>query len=205
MRRLRWIAVTGAALVGLVPGGGAARAQDAAPAQTPAAASTPDTGAAKSSAELGKPSKSVRGKLERVDESLNGIIIRSDEGKRMAWKFDRPVIGELAKFKPGDPIIVIYRQISRNEKRVTAVAFPGAAEKPTYVNMTGYRILMRSGPAVKGACGDPTAEPISENMIPNGGMVEALEACWCCATDGESCTPGNRTGNGMAILTGCFK
>ena len=198
MRRVRWIAVTGAALVGLVLGAApAARAQGA--------AATPDTGAAKSSAELGRPSKSVRGKLESVDESLNGIIMRSDEGKRMAWKFDRPVIGELAKFKPGDAMIVIYRQISRNEKRVTAVAFPGSAEKPTYVNMTGYRILMRSGPAVKGACGDPTAEPISENMIPNGGMVEALEACWCCATDGETCTPGNRTGNGMAILTGCFK
>ena len=198
MRRLRWIVGT----IGLL-----SATSWAAHAQAPPAteAAKPDSGAAKSSAELGRPSKSVRGTLERVDESLNGVIMRSEEGKRMAWKFDRPVIAELSKFKPGDPMIVIYRQISRNEKRVTAVAFPGTAEKPTYLNMTGFRILMRSSPAVKGACGDPTAEPITENMVPNGGLVEALDACWCCATDGETCTPGNRTGNGKAILAGCFK
>jgi hypothetical protein len=198
MRKVSWIAVTVVAMLGFVY----AASRGAAHAQAPAPA---DTGAAKSSAELGRPSKSVRGKLVRVDESLNGVIMRSDEGKRMAWKFDRPVIGELAKFKPGDPMIVIYRQMSKNEKRVTAVAFPGSAEKPTYVNVTGYRILMRSSPAVNGICGDPTAQPVTENMVPNGGMTESLEACWCCATDGESCTPGNRTGNGIAILTGCFK
>lgn len=200
MRKVSWIAVTVVAMLGFVyvASRGAAHAQ--APAPAPA-----DTGAAKSSAELGRPSKSVRGKLERVDESLNGVIMRTDEGKRMAWKFDRPVIGELSKFKPGDPMIVIYRQMSKNEKRVTAVAFPGSAEKPTYVNVTGFRILMRSSPAVNGVCGDPTAHPVSENMVSNGGMTESLEACWCCATDGETCTPGNRTGNGVAILTGCFK
>jgi hypothetical protein len=196
MRKVSWIAVTVGAMLGFAH----AASRGAAHAQAPA-----DTGAAKSSAELGRPSKSVRGKLERVDESLNGVIMRSDEGKRMAWKFDRPVIGELSKFKPGDPMIVIYRQMSKNEKRVTAVAFPGSAEKPTYVNVTGFRILMRSSPAVNGICGDPTAQPVTENMVPDGGMAESLEACWCCATSGETCTPGNRTGNGIAILTGCFK
>jgi hypothetical protein len=198
MRRLRWIAGSTATLLLLAASPGRGSAQD--PAPTPA-----DTGAAKSSAELGRPSKSVRGKLERVDESLNGLIMRSDEGKRMAWKFDPPVIAELAKFKAGDPIIVIYRQISRNEKRVTAVAFPGTAEAPTYLNVTGYRVLMRSSPAVKGVCGDPTAQPVTESMIPNGGMGEALEACWCCATSDESCTPSNRTGAGKAVLVSCFK
>ena len=68
-------------------------------------------------------------------------------------------------FKPGDPMIVIYRQMSKNEKRVTAVAFPGSAEKPTYVNVTGYRILMRSSPAVNGICGDPTAYTTSLLII----------------------------------------
>lgn len=196
MRRLATIVVSSAALVGLLVGaaGGAAYAQ--APA---------DTGAAKSSAERGLPSKSVYGKLESIDESLNGAIMRSDDGKRLAWRFDAAVIAELAKFKPGTPMIVIYRQISANEKRVTAVAFPGTAEKPTYINLTGGRILMRSGPAVNGACGDPSAQPVSEYSISNGGVVEALEACWCCAADGETCTPGNRTGNGKAVLASCFK
>ena len=42
--------------------------------------------------------------------------MRSDEGKRLAWQFDKRVIVEMQKFKPGDPMIVIYRQISANEK-----------------------------------------------------------------------------------------
>jgi len=193
MRRLRWIAVT----IGLL-----IASRWAVQAQAPAPA---DTGAAKSSAELGRPSKSVRGKLESVDESLNGVIMRSDDGKRMAWKFDPPVIAELVKFKPGAPMIVIYRQISKNEKRVTAVAFPGAAEKPTYLNMTGARVLIRGGPAVNGACGDPTAQPVIEHTVPNAGLAEVLDACWCCAADGETCTPGNRTGAGKAVLVQCFK
>ena len=196
MRGFRWMAVSSTALLGVLAGPAhwAARAQDPA-----------DTGAAKSSKELGRPSKSVYGKLERVDESLNGVIMRSDDGSRLAWKFDKPVITELAKYKLGDPMIVIYRQISSNEKRVTAVAFPGTAEQPTYVNMTGYRVLMRTGPAVNGACGDPTAQPISEYSVAKGGLVEALDACWCCAVDGEICTPGNRTGAGKAVLVSCFK
>jgi hypothetical protein len=199
MRRLRGTVVSGAVLLMLatIPLHG--------DAQAPATQAPADPGAAKSSAELGRPSKSVRGKLESVDASLNGAIMRSDDGKRMAWKFEPPVIAELAKFKPGDPMIVIYRQISANEKRVTAVAFPGTAEKPTYVNMTGSRIVMRSGPAVNGACGTSEGQAASENTVPDGGIVEALDACWCCSTDGESCTPANRTGNGKAVLVSCFK
>ena len=34
----------------------------------------------------------------------------TDEGKRVAWKFDAAIIGRLSPFKPGDPLIVIYRQ-----------------------------------------------------------------------------------------------
>jgi hypothetical protein len=195
MRRLRWTAVSGVALLGLLLGSSGGPAHGQAPA---------DTGAAKSSAELGRPSKSVRGKLETVDASLNGVIMRSEDGKRMAWKFDAPVIAELAKYKPGDPMIVIYRQTASNEKRVTAVAFPGTAEKPTYLNMTGYRILMRSSPARDGLCGAPD-QPATESLVPNGGLAEALDACWCCAQDGETCSPGNRTGAGKAVLVSCFK
>jgi hypothetical protein len=174
MRRLRWTAVSGVALLGLLLGSSGGPAHGQAPA---------DTGAAKSSAELGRPSKSVRGKLETVDA---------------------PVIAELAKYKPGDPMIVIYRQTASNEKRVTAVAFPGTAEKPTYLNMTGYRILMRSSPARDGLCGAPD-QPATESLVPNGGLAEALDACWCCAQDGETCSPGNRTGAGKAVLVSCFK
>jgi hypothetical protein len=102
-------------------------------------------------------------------------------------------------------MIVIYRQISKNEKRVTAVAFPGKAETPTYLNMTGFRILMRSSPAVNGVCGDPAAQPVTEHIVSNGGLVEALDACWCCASVGETCSPANRTGQGKAVLVSCFK
>ena len=137
--------------------------------------------------------------------TLNGMIMRTDEGKRLAWKFDHPVIAELDKFKVGDPVIVIYRQIASNSKRVTAVAFPGTAERPTYLNMTGFRVMLRSSPMVDGVCGREGAGPVTESMIPTGGLGEAVDACWCCAVSGESCTPGNKSGNGKAILVQCFK
>ena len=149
--------------------------------------------------------KSVYGKLSSVDQSLNGIIMRADDGTRMAWRFDKRVIAEAAKFRTGDPMIVIYRQISPSEKRVTAVAFPGAAATPTYVNTTGGRVLLRSSAQVGGACPQIAAEPVSESTIPIGGAAEALEGCWCCAVAGESCTPSNRSGQGRALLVNCFK
>ena len=55
-------------------------------------------------------SKSVRGKLESIDKSLNGVVIKTDSGERLAWKFDPAVIAEALHFKPGDPVIVIYRR-----------------------------------------------------------------------------------------------
>jgi hypothetical protein len=102
-------------------------------------------------------------------------------------------------------MIVIYRQVSPNEKRVTALAFPGAASTPIYVNTTGARVVVRSSPAVDGACGQPGAGPVSESTIPSGGLAEVLEACWCCAAPGEPCTPGNKSGLGRALLVQCFK
>jgi hypothetical protein len=151
-----------------------------------------------------RPHKSVYGKLESVDKSLNGIIMKSDAGERLAWRLDAAVIAEAARFKPGDPMIVIYRQIRPNEKRVTAVAFPGTASAPTYVNMTGSRVVLRGAPAVEGVCGQPGAGPVSEITIASGGMAEVMDACWCCAPSGETCTTGNKTGLGKALLVQCF-
>jgi hypothetical protein len=151
------------------------------------------------------PKKSVYGKLQSVDKSLNGVIMMSDAGERLAWRFEPAVIAEVARFKPGDPMIVIYRQITPNEKRVTAVAFPGSATTPIYVNLTGDRVILRSSPAVDGVCGQPDAGPAKESTIPIGGMAEASEACWCCASPGEACTTGNKTGLGRALLVQCFE
>jgi hypothetical protein len=149
-------------------------------------------------------SKSVRGKLESIDKSLNGVVMKADTGERLAWRFDAAVIAEAARFKPGDPMIVIYRQLGTNEKGVTALAFPGTAKTPTYINKTGSRVVLRSAPAVGGVCGGPDAGAVSESTIPLGGRAEALEACWCCAPTGEACNPGNKSGEGQAILIQCF-
>jgi len=124
---------------------------------------------------------------------------------RLAWQFNAAVVAEAARFKPGDPMIVIYRQLASNEKRVTALAFPGTAKAPTYINLTGDRVALRSAPAVGEACGQADAGPVTEAAIPNGGLAEVMEACWCCAPAGETCTPGNRSGLGRAFLVQCFK
>jgi hypothetical protein len=161
--------------------------------------------AAQAPAEPARPQKSVYGKLESVDKSLNSVIMKSDEGERLAWRLDKAVIDQAARFKAGDPMIVIYRQLTPAEKRVTAVAFPGSASQPTYVNATGSRVVMRSAPAVDGACERPSAVPATETTLPADGLAEIAEGCWCCAPAGETCTPSNRTGLGRAILVYCFK
>lgn len=152
-----------------------------------------------------RPHKSAYGKLVSVDKSRSSVVMKSDTGESLVWRFDAAVIAEAARFKPGDAMIVIYRQTARNEKRVTALAFPGSASTPIYVNMTGSRIVVRSSAAVDGTCGQSTAGPVSESTIPSGGLAEVLEGCWCCAAPGEACTPGNKSGLGRAFLVGCFK
>jgi hypothetical protein len=165
----------------------------------------PPRAAAQAKAGPPAPKKSVYGKLQSVDKSLNGVIMMSDSGERLAWRFEPAVIAEAARFKPGDPMIVIYRQITPNEKRVTAVAFPGSATTPIYVNLTGDRVVLRSSPAVDGVCGRPDAGPVKESPIPVGGLAEATEACWCCSSPDETCTTGNKTGLGRALLVQCFE
>ena len=161
--------------------------------------------AAQASPEPPRPTKSVYGKLETVDKKKNGVVMKSDAGERLAWRFKPEVIAELAVFKPGAPMIVIYRQQTPKDKRVTAIAFPGAADKPTYVNMTGESVALRGSAGVGGACSSSDAGNISESTIPIGGLAEAMEACWCCAPAGETCSPGNKTGVGKAFLVQCFK
>ena len=190
------VAVLVVGIFGAAPRRAAAQAEPAPASPAPASPAAADTG---------RPQKSVYGTLLSVDKPLNGVIMKTKEGKRMAWRFERAVVEELAKFRIGDPMIVIYRQIASNEKRVTAVAFPGTAATPIYVNMTGSRILVRSSAFVDGRCGTPEPGPISESTIPIGGMAEVNEGCWCCAVLGESCTPGNKSGNGRALLVQCFK
>jgi hypothetical protein len=160
---------------------------------------------AQAPADDGRPHKSVYGTLAAADVSQRSVAMKSDSGEGLGWKFEAAVVAEVAKFKPGDPMIVIYRQIAANEKRVTAVAFPGKAERPTYRNLTGGRVRLRSAPMVEGVCGKPGAGPVTEAAIPDGGLGEAVEACWCCAVDGETCAPGNKSGNGLAFLVQCFK
>jgi hypothetical protein len=149
--------------------------------------------------------KSVYGKLNAVDRRLSVVAMMSDGGERLAWRFDAKVIAEIEKVKLGEPMIVIYRQVTPNEKHVTAVAFPGTADTPIYLNLTGERIVLRSAPAVDGTCGGPDASAVQESTISSGGMVEATDACWCCAAAGETCTPGTKTGNGRALLVRCFE
>ncbi len=161
--------------------------------------------AAQAPASATPPQKSVRGKLESVDKSQNRIFIKADDGQRLAWRFDVPVIEEASRYKPGDPVIVIYRQLLRNEKAVTALAFPGTAGSPIYLNFTGARVLVRSAPMVDGACGKSNAGPTNDVTIPSGGLTEVLDACWCCAPDGASCTPGTKSGLGKAILVQCYE
>lgn len=150
------------------------------------------------------PTRSVRGTLLSVDTSLNSVLMTETNGGKMAWHFERRIVAEAARFKPGDPVIVIYRQSSPKEKRVTALAFPGSAKSPIYVNLTGERVVIRSAAGVNEAC-DQTSGQVTESVIPPGGLAELMDACWCCAPVGSTCTPGTKSGLGRAFLAQCFK
>jgi len=56
--------------------------------------------AAQGTAPGGLAFSTVHGKLEMVNESVNGVAVVSDEGQRMAWQFDKTVIEKLKGFKP---------------------------------------------------------------------------------------------------------
>ena len=148
--------------------------------------------------------KTVHGKVEMINPSVNAVAVIADDGHRMAWQFDERVMEKLKAFKPGDAVVVIYRERGA-DKAVTAIAFPGAAATPVYVNTTDQRVTLVSGPMVNGACGPASAEPLRTTNILSGGQAETTDACWCCAPAGRTCTPANKTGLGRAFLTRCYE
>jgi hypothetical protein len=174
-----------ALLLGLWPGGTATRAaaQGAAPSRI--------------------AFETVHGKLEMVNESVNGVAVVLDEGQRMAWQFDKTVIEQLKGFKPGDPVVVIYRERGGG-KAVTAIGFPGKAATPVYINTAGERVELVSGPMTGGVCGQAADTPVNRTTIPTGGRAETQDACWCCAPVGQACVPSNKTGLGQAFLIHCY-
>jgi len=161
--------------------------------------------AAREPGEAPPPHKSVYGKLLTVNARTNTVIMKSDEGENLSWRFEKEVVAEAAGFEPGVPVIVIYRLLPSGVKRVTALAFPGVEKSPTYVNMTGARVVLRSAPAVSGACDAAGTSDATESVIPPGGRAEVLEACWCCATPGSSCATTTQSGAGRAYLVQCFE
>ena len=179
-----------------------------APAQAPAPAPAPAPAKTPAQANAQRPSKiavrTVYGKIEMVNESVRGLAIVADDGQRMAWQLDKKVIDQVKAFKPGDPVVVIYRERGA-DKAVTAIAFPGAATTPVYVNTTGQRVVLVSGPLVNGDCGQPADVPPRTTNILTGGQAETSDACWCCAPAGGTCTPANKTGLGRAFLTRCYE
>ena len=168
-------------------------------------ASAPKVSGQSPSPAAARPQKSTYGTLLAVEPSVNGAAMKTNDGKRIAWRFPPRVIEEVAKVKIGAPMIVIYREISDSDKRVTAVAFPGATATPTYVNTTGSRVIMRTAPMIGDECGQVEPGTVTESILPPDRVAETQDACWCCAAPGESCTPGNKTGNGRAFLVTCFK
>jgi hypothetical protein len=147
--------------------------------------------------------RSVHGTLVGVDATAGTILMTTDEGKRMAWKFDTVVTGQLGAYKKGDPVVVIYR-LRGADKAVTAVAFPGTGPA-VYVNTTGQRVELVGGPFVNGACGEPSKDPVSITSIANGSQGEIAQSCWCCAPAGGLCIPANKTGPGTAFLVHCYE
>jgi hypothetical protein len=183
----RWGAGLGTALLlGTLPGVPASRA------------------AAQSTAPGGLAVRTVYGKLQMINESVNGVAVVAENGQRMAWQFDEKVIAQIKGFKPGDPVVVIYRERGA-DKAVTAIAFPGKAATPVYVNTSGQRVELVSGPMVGEACGKAPDTPVHRTTIPTGGRAETQDACWCCAPAGQACVPSNRTGLGQAFLIHCYE
>jgi hypothetical protein len=152
-----------------------------------------------------RPRTSVYGKLQSVENGLSALVMMADDGQRLVWRFDKDLVTEAGQFKRGDPMIVVYRQLGPSDKRVTAVAFPGSAAVPTYVNLTRERVTVRSAPYVDGACPALNEGPVQEITIPRGGIAELADGCWCCAAAGDACTPSTKTGVGRALLANCFE
>jgi hypothetical protein len=157
------------------------------------------------SGDADRPPKSVRGTLVNVNPRNNTIVVNSDEGQALSWRFEKNVIDEAAKFEEGARVIVIYRLLPGDVKRVTALAFPGVEKTPIYVNLTDERVVVRSAPRVNEACDEAGGSGVTETVVPRGGRAEVLEGCWCCAVAGQTCPTTTRSGLGRAYLVQCFE
>lgn len=153
-------------------------------------------------------SRSTEGSIEIVDTKKNGIILKSADGKRHAWKLDPAVIQEAARFQPGDWMWVIYRPLGGSQRAVTALGFPGSEEKPHYVNATGDPVVLRTGPMIDGTCKPIAPAETTDHALRNGGDVVDEAPCWCCASQGKQCELANRShddhGTGRIVLARCF-
>ena len=134
-----------------------------------------------------------------------GVGLRFWSGAALSWRFEKNVIDEAAQFEEGARVIVIYRLLPGDVKRVTALAFPGVEKTPIYVNLTGERVVVRSAPRVNDACDAAGIEGATETHVPRGGRAEVLEGCWCCAVAGQTCPTTTKSGDGRAYLVQCFE
>jgi hypothetical protein len=152
--------------------------------------------------------QSIEGTLESIDEQLGGIILKGSDGKRHAWRLQAPVLREAARYKPGDWMWMIYRQLGPSERTVTALGFPGTQEKPVYVNATSDTIVLRTGPYTDGACRAVPLEQMTDHDVRPGAELVDEAPCWCCATRGKQCDLANRShderGTGRIVLARCF-
>src|SRR5262245_61480875 len=116
------------------------------------------------------PTTSSTGTAACVATKPKGIITRTEAGQKMAWRFRAGVNDEAAKFKPKTPMWVIYRDHSPGNRAVTAVSFPGVEPKPVYVNGTGERVRLRTGPMIDGKCqGIPEGTPAAADVTVAAG------------------------------------
>lgn len=147
---------------------------------------------------------SIEGVLERIVTEEEGLILKTDDGRPLGWQLPAPVIAEAAKLEPASRMWVIYRNLDEDAQAVPALGFPGVEDHPVYVNATGYPVVLRTGPGVDGQCGADGAPAGVEQKLGLGIVTEDLSACWCCAPEGETCAPSNRSGNGRIVLAQCF-
>jgi len=148
---------------------------------------------------------SIQGVLDKVVPRNNAIVMKTEDGRRLGWQLAPPVIAEAAKFEPGTSMWVIYRQRDTSDQAVTALGFPGVADKPVYVNATGHNVVLRTGPRVDGKCGAETDGKMMDYDLSKGLVTEDLNPCWCCAPSQERCSPTNQSGNGRIVLAQCFR
>jgi hypothetical protein len=155
---------------------------------------------------------SVSGTLVTVDKKLSAMILRTDEGRQMAWRLDRSVIEQLSRFKTGDRLWTIYRELGGGDRAVTAIGFPGSEKVPVYVNATGSAVRLHTAAYLDGgACrGYREDGQVSHSLVRRGASADNEAPCWCCSSMQQTCEPANRAYEpgdrvtGRIILSRCF-